>query len=269
MSGYSQALEVQLKVQTVLLANFDSVKAEMEEEQAIGDARHLTIAKAAHAGDTYFWSSEMLALVENAARTLPQSIVLQPTMLPSETAFCYFERPVTLDDRAPVNCLAWTCNPQTAVFATMNMSREGLLPLISGGWQFGESLAQTLQYADDTDSSLKNLSFIGAMLLFLDQRILRYTQERPDRATRRRLPVFEVEPVVRVIQLRRVNYQAHDSSEHEAVEWSCQWLVRGFWRNQWYPSLGYHQPKWIAPYIKGPADKPLKAPRADIFAVVR
>ena len=28
-------------------------------------------------------------------------------------------------------------------------------------------------------------------------------------------------------------------------------------------------PKWILPYVKGPADKPLKAPTKTVYAVVR
>lgn len=30
-----------------------------------------------------------------------------------------------------------------------------------------------------------------------------------------------------------------------------RWVVRGHWRNQWYPSLGKHQPVWIAEHEAG------------------
>ncbi|MEU9887928.1 hypothetical protein [Sphaerisporangium sp. NPDC051011] len=30
--------------------------------------------------------------------------------------------------------------------------------------------------------------------------------------------------------------------------------VRGFWRQQWYPSRGVHRPKWIDPHWRGPED---------------
>jgi hypothetical protein len=33
--------------------------------------------------------------------------------------------------------------------------------------------------------------------------------------------------------------------------------VRGHWRNQWYPSMQAHRPKYIPEHIKGPEDKPL------------
>jgi hypothetical protein len=40
-------------------------------------------------------------------------------------------------------------------------------------------------------------------------------------------------------------------------------------RQHWYPRLNAHKPRYIAPYVKGPADKPLKAPAGNIFAVTR
>lgn len=33
--------------------------------------------------------------------------------------------------------------------------------------------------------------------------------------------------------------------------------VRGFWRNQWYPSRGVHRPKWIPEHWRGPEDAPI------------
>ena len=51
--------------------------------------------------------------------------------------------------------------------------------------------------------------------------------------------------------------------------WQCQWIVSGHWRRQFYRSSGAHKPRYIAPYVKGPADKPLKAPAGAVFAVTR
>ncbi|WP_143545761.1 hypothetical protein [Rhodococcus sp. 14-2470-1a] len=38
-----------------------------------------------------------------------------------------------------------------------------------------------------------------------------------------------------------------------------QWLVRGHWRRQWFPSLGVHKLIWIAEHPSGPSDRPLVA----------
>jgi hypothetical protein len=77
------------------------------------------------------------------------------------------------------------------------------------------------------------------------------------------------EPLVRVVELRRREYQQHDEAHDASVEYSCQWLVRGHWRQQYFPASGEHRPLWIAPHIKGDPSKPLKPPRTTVYKVVR
>lgn len=66
---------------------------------------------------------------------------------------------------------------------------------------------------------------------------------------------------ITVIKLRREYGQVHAEEDHDpsTVDWSHRWMVSGHWRNQWYPSLGRHQAKYIPAYIKGPQDKPFIA----------
>lgn len=45
-------------------------------------------------------------------------------------------------------------------------------------------------------------------------------------------------------------------SDHGRV-YRHRWVVRGFWRNQWYSTLGTHRAVWIAAHIRGPANAPL------------
>lgn len=60
------------------------------------------------------------------------------------------------------------------------------------------------------------------------------------------------------MRLRRVTDRLGGSTEPHLVDWSCQWIVRGHWRNQWYPSEGRHKQRYVPPYVKGPPDKPLR-----------
>ena len=121
---------------------------------------------------------------------------------------------------------------------------------------------------------LQGMRFLAAFLQFVDQKLLVTTPTRANRAVRHRMEKEKrmppVEPLIKVVALRKRKY-VHGAvgGESEAQEWSCQWMVAGHWRQQWYPLLGIHQPKWIQPYIKGPEDKPLKTPRARVMAVVR
>ena len=62
--------------------------------------------------------------------------------------------------------------------------------------------------------------------------------------------------------------QPQAASDGEAHRYSCQFTVRGHWRNQWYARSGTHAPKFIEPFIKGPKDAPFKEV-ARVYAVER
>lgn len=98
-------------------------------------------------------------------------------------------------------------------------------------------------------------------LLFVQSPYLVWKAERPGRSFIRRakgqFPIAEER--ISIILLRRmVELRKGAQGEGEPIEWSCQWWVSGHWRRQWHPSTKTHKPTWIAPYIKGPPDKPLK-----------
>jgi hypothetical protein len=101
------------------------------------------------------------------------------------------------------------------------------------------------------------LTFLRVLNRVMAEKIIskeRRQAPRPYRreAQRRNYPVNDVV----VVELRRKTQKA----EHEnggGREYSHQWIVEGFWRNQWYPKMGKHRQKYIASYVKGPKDKPL------------
>jgi hypothetical protein len=78
-------------------------------------------------------------------------------------------------------------------------------------------------------------------------------------------------PNISTVTLRRRTNGQSPATTPESIpaEWSCQWLVRGHWRQQYHPSNGERRPKFIAPYLKGPDDKPLKTPAERVFMVKR
>lgn len=113
------------------------------------------------------------------------------------------------------------------------------------------------------------LKFVFATWAFLDQRIAIEEHATADRSARRRAERLDIEPVVHVVRLRKSEARTHNSDDSHDVEWSCQWLVRGHWRNQWHPRMQRHAPVWILPHIKGPADMPLKTPAPEVWQVAR
>ena len=112
------------------------------------------------------------------------------------------------------------------------------------------------------------LRFIITGLLWLEQKIIIEKTVEPERHVRKRLiKAGHIVSSIRIVTLRKEIPQI--SNNHKDVEWSCQWLVNGHWRQQYYPSTKERKPKWILPYVKGPEDKPFKEIKPVVFAVVR
>jgi len=74
------------------------------------------------------------------------------------------------------------------------------------------------------------------------------------------------DPTIRVVTLRRPSGPGTGSTGPRNVEWKSQWWVTGHYRKQWCPSTKTHRVVWIAPYLKGPEDKPIKE---KVYDVVR
>jgi len=123
------------------------------------------------------------------------------------------------------------------------------------------------------DAGLWFSRFFIAACAWLRQRVVTRLPATGVRQAGRRLQRehrLEQPPKVEVVTLRRPALEAAQPRDPDAPhrEFSCRWIVHGFWRNQYYPSTGRHAPKWIDSYIKGPVDKPLKE-AARVFAVRR
>ena len=63
---------------------------------------------------------------------------------------------------------------------------------------------------------------------------------------------------VSVVRLRRKHHREAHEAGVSGRKYQGRWWVSGHFRNQWYPSLQAHKVKWIAPYVKGDSDAPLK-----------
>lgn len=262
------------------------------------------IEQCLRSADPYYWGPQPVAMMDGWS-TIPP-LTLAREMLPDYGGFFWFSKPFVTDPirygsgntgRLALKAIAWQyyydrsrrivpetpegC-PGIAFYPFGDIVDESanpkthIYPLSALMWNFGETDEQAVDTLGGADEAAKFESrcfyrILAASLVFINQKILTTTAMRADRATRRRLNVerFKDEPLIRVVEMRRREHQSTTSGEHDAVEWACQWVVSGHWRQQWYPSLNVYQPKWIMPYVKGPDDKPLKPPRAKVFAVVR
>lgn len=156
-----------------------------------------------------------------------------------------------------------------------------LASMITGCWPIGRTWGELAEPYDpgESDDSVENISAdldLGKVLLaflrFINEPWINTEHVRPDRGLRRRAErAFEERPEhvpeIHVVHLRRRGGNPTESGTGN-IEWSHRWLVRGHWRNHWYPKLGVHKPRWIAEHIKGPDGLPLVV-HDKVFSVER
>jgi hypothetical protein len=149
------------------------------------------------------------------------------------------------------------------------------VPIMSSSCTFGQSASVRLdeivdeQQTDPTivEEQTRLRQWVLAAAALLKQRILVTTQQFATRGERKRLDRLSLATSVMTIQLRATEHTPSTSSG-DVIEWSHRWIVRGHWRQQWYPSDKEHRVLWIPPYIKGPDDRPLQV-RPAVYAVSR
>jgi hypothetical protein len=249
------------------------------------------------AGQLYATTADIEDLLVTASNSLPDSTAFTSTLLPTPTGLVVFDRALRLTNQAhsratlfSMPAFTWaraqwadTDKPLTLLTGILQTADGSIAVSPLGILQDNEppemfDLKPTPALTADVVYELQAFArwlppFALSFLLFINQTILETTVTVPSRGVRRRCarqhPILQI-PMPRVVHLRKrkKTASAESDGDHEAVEWTCRWLVGGHWRNQWYASQRVHQPRWIEPYVKGPEDKPLK-PTNRIFAVVR
>lgn len=134
----------------------------------------------------------------------------------------------------------------------------------------GRSDLRLLQPKDEfnpDEATRPLLRFLIATWLWLKQRVLVEQNLFVSSKIRTQAARARVASDVNTYVLRRP--VENTRGEPAAVEWGCQWLVRGHWRQQFFPATKEHRPIWIHPHVKGPDGKPFKAPSTNVFTVER
>lgn len=238
-------------------------------------------------------SDDATLLIEEAQRTFRPEKLLESDLF-TAVAFMLLPRPITLNDRqnkrVSVRALSWMRLDWTepggqerrgvwvsAYSHRSDPSERGPLPYIPGFPDLTLLHGQVLTFdrpwrapedatAAERDAMVEWQTTLQAIFRLTSQLI--HTRHRPHRSARRsaeRAGLKAVEEIT-VIQLRRT--REDDASEHHDANYSHRFIVRGHWRNQWYASLDEHRQIWIAPFVKGPDDKPLVTKKR-VFEFVR
>lgn len=122
----------------------------------------------------------------------------------------------------------------------------------------GTVLSWDEAWAEPDTGFFKAFAIVKTIWTLMSQTVSTVSQAHYDRASRRRLQRQDIEPVpVRVVTLRRASTARSSEGGDGQRDYRYQWLVRGHWRQQWYPSRGAHRPVWIDPHVKGPEGAPL------------
>jgi hypothetical protein len=130
-------------------------------------------------------------------------------------------------------------------------------------WGIAHATSIPLQYISNEremrgegDRNASWMLFWRVMQKLMAERIVTSEHRVAGRPARRDAKRFEMPPpLLRVIELRRPRGENEgEGGEREAGRYSHRWIVRGHWRNQWYPSQGRHKQKYIGEYVKGPDD---------------
>lgn len=228
----------------------------------------------------YYWTDELLKVVEQAAIALEATATtdniattISVASRPSTSGYYFFEKSRPTSYVGDMEGLAWLSTKEL-IPSNPNLSDDKVVVSAITQDDSGFSV-YAKELNRDPDDWNEGQAFLARLLAaswaFLDQTILVSEPTPIDRHVQRRNK--HTANNLNVIYLRRVrNHKTETNQEQTAptrsIEYTCRWLVRGHWRNQYYPSLKQHKTRWILPYPKGPDDKPLKI-KPSVIAVVR
>jgi hypothetical protein len=230
----------------------------------------------------FYVGADMVELVDVAARSVPD-FQLAPEDLPSDAGFMVFQRPIASISMSEtplgITAVCWARMPghegvllgstyldredASSVFDRIAPNRqvattEPRLVYAHGGeftWPFGDNDGTALESSNFKATLLPRLR---TAWLLMQQPLVETSEVQLPRPARRRLLRGGHEPqAVRLLELRRSKTTSNVGDSVAAREYHHRWIVRGHWRQQWYPSRQVHRPVWITPHVKGPDDAPL------------
>lgn len=251
--------------------------SESDVADAVANQSCDVLAGAAREWDPYYVTATMTDVLEMASLDVP-AFDLAPYDLMTPNGFVLFDRTLVglplLDDQprideVGIDGIMWTMDP--AVDDKVMIATFGLAGRPANTPAFATMPPwHTVRFGRPWDQSGSVVvTVFAAFWRLIQQPFVSRISETLDRGSQRRLARGAVLPATTtMITIRKSPSRHADGGEGGPVDWQHRWLVRGHWRQQWYPSQQRHAPLFIPPYVKGPDDKPFEA-KGRIFDVKR
>lgn len=246
------------------------------------DLALIGVASALTRAVPYLWLND----IDILARSMPvPAHSVSPTVMPFPYMFFSFETGFAMSDQtgASIGQCDWMLcidypgkGIQFVSFGDCEGERRGDTPPPTGPKPFFH--INQIQYGDwPPENVSREKRTTGDQLLarlaFINSPYTDKVAHRLNRAIRRdyeRAHLSAPQDLTYVVTLRRreTAEPLGDTGGDGAAarEWRARWWVSGHLRNQWYPSTHEHKLIWVAPYVKGPDDKPLAR---RVYAVAR
>lgn len=222
------------------------------------------VARILLTGVPVYVSRDVLAILDVAYPDFQPEVFAQSDPF-VEAGFAAFEHPIHLhadhpdgDAEMPVAALGWA--PVTFEGETKTGVGFALWPPVGHTDSSGRYSVAVRSFGAGwrpSDSPINRFvqAFwrLGQQFVLAEERLPRAERRRAERRNR---PVESVT----IMRLRRAKHPTA-SGDHVPVDWTHRWIVRGHWRNQWYPSEQRHRQRYVIPHVKGPDDKPLHVTR--------
>ena len=258
---------------------WSSLLAIPEVEKWVHDITLLMLAK----GDTFFISTDVLNAVAQCRQNIPSGMAWESRWMPTQRGWMKLETPVAHKFEEGYGFIHavgwWECEPDHYLLTILGMIEASPLFSFTRIWfspNPGQTIAE-LQKAEgvrDPEAlivpwvySLFYTMFLPAVANVDYQKISPLARDMVIRKTHQ-----QPRPDIRIVTLRRLSNHGTGAGEQHRKYDSCRWMVGAnfkHWRNQYHPSTGEHKWIHIPPFIKGPADKPLRMPTKTIYQVTR
>jgi hypothetical protein len=231
-------------------------------------------------GDTFFISGDVLKTVNQCAENIPSETTWEPRWMPTQKGWMWLDEfvPARFEPEGDGFLFSvgwWELEPDQYMILLFGMTNMGIT--ITRLWYTpipGETISELMN-----NTEVGNKKFVPwaySLFYVMSQPVMTNVVVQKTSPLVRSMASrkgTKIRPDVRIVTLRRLaQHQGGGASGHRDIDWSCRWVVGAdfkHWRKQFYPSTGEHKYIHIPPFVKGPADKPMKQPTKTLFQVTR